>query len=528
MFKDTKMASQDSKIDNILSSKQGHLFVEGCDTTKLVKEFGSPLFVVSEQQLRDNFKRYKNAFSKYWPHGPVDILPANKANWNTAVRSLLSEVGAGADIYSEGELHSALQCNVKPDLISVNGGGKSDEMLRQCIEAGVRITVEDLDEPERINCIAKSLNKIAKIRFRVKPDFPNLWKKTDFALESTSIDMGIQLYKSGIPAQYLPELGRQVLKMEYVEMTGIHFHGGRHSNSLWYWKGMMKRYAQLVVHLCKEWGGYVPEELDIGGGFATERDPHSKLGERENTIMTFFTYPFELAMYSLTVSGRYKTMSTMLEKIMSKMPGKERAPSIEEYAEASITTFKHELLRGGLNLDGVRLQIEPGRSFYSNTGIHLTTVKKFKQQTKPMKMNWVLTDTTYFFLSGGIYEYNFHEFRVANKMDHSPKHMADIVGHSCYADRISPLVKVPDINEGDVIAYLDMGAYQEVSASNFNALPRPAMILVNGKEAEIIKRAETIEDVFARDIVPKRLKQSTNKTIKEHTNTVKQKELGHA
>lgn len=523
-LKVSHMGNQNHRIDNILSGKDGHLFMEGCDTTKLVKDFGSPLFVISEQQLRENFRRYKKAFSTYWPDGPVDILPANKANWNTAVRSLLSEEGAGADIYSEGELYSALRCNVNPDLISVNGGGKSDQMLRQCIEAGVRITVEDLDEPERINRIAKSLDKIAKIRFRVKPDFPNLWKRTDFALESASIDMGIQIYKSGIPAQYLPELGRQVLNMDHVEMTGIHFHGGRHSNSLWYWKGMMKRYAQLVIHLCKEWGGYIPKELDIGGGFAAERDPHSKLGERENTVMTFFTYPLELAMYAFTVSGRYKVMSAMLEKVMSKMPGKKRAPTIEQYAEASVTTFRNELLKGGLKLEGIRLQVEPGRSFYSNTGIHLTTVKKFKQQTEPMRMNWVLTDTTYFFLSGGVYEYNFHEFRVANKMDSVAKHTADIVGHSCYADRISPLVKVPDIDEGDVIAYLDMGAYQEVSASNFNALPRPAMILVNGEKAEVIKRSETIEEVFARDIIPERLQQSQNASAAALSETSKKKE----
>lgn len=499
------MNNNEQKIDEILSNREGHLYIEDCDTTKLVEDHGSPLFVISEQQLRENFRRYKRAFSKYWPDGPVDILPANKANWNTAVRTLLSEEGAGADIYSAGELYSALQCNVEPDLVSVNGGGKSDDMLKQCIEAGVRITVEDLDEPERINRIAQSLNKIAKIRFRVKPDFPNLWKRTDFSLESTSIDIGIQVYKSGIPAQYLEELGRQVLAMDHIEMTGIHFHGGRHSNSLWYWKGMMKRYAQLVIHLCEAWGGYMPKELDIGGGFASERDPHSKLGERENAVMTFFTYPFELAMYGLTASGRYKAMSLMIEKIMAKMPGKQRAPSIEEYAEASVTTFRNTLLEAGMNLSGIRLQIEPGRSLYGNTGIHLSSVKKFKQQTQPMTMNWVLTDTTYFFLSGGIYEYNFHEFRVANKMNAKPEHIADIVGQSCYGDRISPFVKVPNMEEGDIIAYLDMGAYQEVSAANFNALPRPAVLLVNKDQADLIKRAETIEDVFARDIIPDRL-----------------------
>ena len=71
----------------------------------------------------------------------------------------------------------------------------------------------------------------------------------------------------------------------------------------------------------------------------------------------------------------------------------------------------------------------------------------------------------------------------------------------------SPLVKVPDLEENDVIAFLDMGAYQEVSASNFNALPRPAMVMVNGDQAEVIKRAESIDDVFARDVIPERLQQ---------------------
>jgi len=523
------MGSDNDKIDDILSARNNHLYIEGCDTTALIEQFGSPLFVMSEQQLRNNVHRFKNAFSKHWPDGPLDILPANKANWNTAVRTLLSEEGAGADIYSEGELHSALKCNVQPDLISVNGGGKSDAMLKKCIESGVRITVEDLDEPERINQIAKSLNMTAKIRFRVKPDFPNLWKRTDFSLESASIDLGIQVYKSGIPAQYLVELGKQVLKMDHIELTGLHFHGGRHSNSLWYWRGMMKRYAQLVLHLCDAWGGYQPKELDIGGGFASERDPHSKLGERENTVMTFFTYPFELALYGLTASGRYKVLSSVIEKLMVKMPGKNRAPSIEEYGEAAVTTFRDTLIEGGLRLKNVRLQIEPGRSFFGNTGIHLSTVKKFKQQTKPMKMNWVLTDTTYFFLSGGVYEYNFHEFKVANKVNAPTKHVADIVGHSCYADRILPLVKVPDMSEGDIVAFLDMGGYQEVSASNFNALPRPAMILVNGDQAEIIKRAETIEDVFSRDVIPERLQGNAQKIpATQETSSLSESELENA
>jgi diaminopimelate decarboxylase len=121
-------------------------------------------------------------------------------------------------------------------------------------------------------------------------------------------------------------------------------------------------------------------------------------------------------------------------------------------------------------------------------------------------MNWVLTDTTYFFLSGGVYEYQFGHFLFANRTDDRPQHVADIVGHSCYADRILPFVRVPKVRPGDLLALLDMGAYQEVSASNFNALPRPATVLVSGSRAEVIRRAETLEDVFGRDIIPERLR----------------------
>jgi diaminopimelate decarboxylase len=128
-----------------------------------------------------------------------------------------------------------------------------------------------------------------------------------------------------------------------------------------------------------------------------------------------------------------------------------------------------------------------------------------KRQTVPIPWNWVLLDTTYFFLAGGVLEQNLHDFVVAGKADALPSMTADIVGRSCFADRILPEVAVPDVVPGDVVALLDTGAYQEGSASNFNALPRPATVLVRGSSAEIIKRAETLDEVFDRDRVPERL-----------------------
>ena len=89
-----------------------------------------------------------------------------KANCTLASRQILSDEGAGADVYSEGELLGALKCGTQPELISVNGGGKNEAFIRKCIQAGVRITVEDLDEPELINRVAQKLGIKAKIRFR--------------------------------------------------------------------------------------------------------------------------------------------------------------------------------------------------------------------------------------------------------------------------------------------------------------------------------------------------------------------------
>ena len=494
----------DSKIDNCLSTRNGHLFIEECDAVELANEFGSPLFVFSENQLRQNVRSFRNGFAPHWPGGDVEVLPAIKANWILATRKILSEEGAGADIYSYGELHAALEAGVNPEIISVNGGGKQEDLIEKCIQNSVRITVEDVDEPELINRVAGRLGEKAKIRFRVKPNFPQLHKPTDFAQEKVSIDIGLQVYKSGIPAQYLPELGEKVLKMPNLELVGLHFHGGRHHPSLWYWEEMMKGYALLIAELSEAWGGWQPKEIDLGGGFASFRDPHNKLGLRQDVVETWLTWPLVQLLRLLKPSRRYWVMGKILP-MFTKTPNQKTAPTIEEYGKAAAGTLHQELNRLGINTQGVKLQIEPGRCLYGNTGIHLTRVKKFKQQTEPMPWNWVLTDTTCFFLAGGMFEFQLHHFIFANKTDAKPRHVADIVGHSCYGDRTLPIVKVPDVRAGDLIAMLDMGAYQEVSACNFNALPRPATILINGNQAEVIRRAETLEDVFRRDIIPERL-----------------------
>jgi diaminopimelate decarboxylase len=490
---------------DVLSIRDGRLHVEELAASELVERFGSPIFVFSETQLRRNLRRIRSAFAAGWPDGAVDVLPAFKANTMLATRHILSEEGAGADIYSPEELDGVLRTGVDPALVSVNGGGKPREHLRRCVQAGVRITVEDVHEIDLIQDVAAELGALAKVRFRVKSIAPNLWRRTDFSQASVPIDLGIQVYKSGVPQEYLIEMGRRVFAMPNVELVGLHMHQGRHHPSTWYWEGLMTRFARTVGELCRAWGGWQPKELDIGGGFPSKRDPHNKEMPRSEFVLTALSYPLMIGLRGLGETAYHGLMAKVLPMLTNE-PKPAYPPAIEDFAEVVTTTLRTELRRHGVGTAGVRLQTEPGRWLYGDTAVHLARVKVVKRQTRPIPYAWVLTDTTYFFLAGGTFEHSRFPYLAADRADEPRTLSADIVGHSCFADIINLGARLPEVEPGEVIAFLETGAYQESSSSNFNALPRPASILVHGSDAEVIKRAETIEDVWSRDEVPERLR----------------------
>lgn len=489
-----------SDAPDTLSERENRLFVEDRAASDLVEEFGSPLFVFSEAQLRANLRRFLAAFSAAWPEGPVDVLPAFKANTLLELRRIASEEGAGADIYSPEELDGVLRTGVDPDRVSVNGGGKSREHLHHCVAAGVRITVEDVDEIDLIQQVAAELGTVAKVRLRMKPAYPALWRPTDFSQLTVPIDLGIQVYKSGIPREYLVEMGRRIFAMPNVELVGLHVHVGRHHPSLWFWRGQMTAVAHQVAELSRAWGGWRPAELDIGGGMPSPRDPHNEEMSRSEFLLTAAGYPLMVGLRGLGTRAYHAVMSRVVP-MLEGHTARKQPPSIEQLAATITSTLRTRLLVEGVDTNGIRLQVEPGRSMYGDTGIHLTRVKKVKRQHEPIPYAWVLTDTTYFFLAGGVFEHNRHPFLVADDVHGDPTLTADIVGHSCFADQIVLGARLPEVRPGDVIALLETGAYQESSASNFNALPRPASVLVSGDKARVIKRAETIEDVYGRDVV---------------------------
>lgn len=462
--------ASDTVVDDILSIRGGQLFVEDVPASELARQFGTPIYVMSENGLRHRIRRYIRAFQGHWPDGPVHILPSIKANYVLALRSLLTQEGVGCDTFGLPELYAALRCGVPPELISVNGSSKDRPLIERAVRAGARITLDSPREISLVRSVARDLHARARVRFRLRPDYGDLDMPSDFHDDLVPIRDAAQAYKPGIPTEALLPVGADTLSAPELEVTGVMVHLGRHSPDLEVWRRMARGVGTLIGTLRDAWGGWEPHEIDLGGGFASPRDPTARA----------------------TTRGAQRASGSL-------------APTVEEYAEALTDSLRGALTAAHVSTRGKVLEVEPGRGLYADAGIHLATVRNLKSQSGPAPRTWVETDTSEVFLLDTLIERNRWTALVAESAEAPPTQTADIVGISCGFDVIIPDARLPPVREGDHVVFLDTGAYQDATAANFNAMPRPATVLVNGGGAELIKRAETIEDVFRRDIVPPRL-----------------------
>lgn len=490
-------------IDACLSKRNRHLWIEEIDTMEIVARHPTPVFVISENQLRRNVRRFQQAFAAGWPDGPVKILPAAKANWITAIQMILAQEGCGCDIYSEGELAVALKAGFPHDLISVNGVPKARDHVFNAIRQGCRITIDSIEEVDFIEQAVAELDTTAYVRLRLKPVLSDFVRHSDFAAEGlVPTDIAAMVYKGGLVFEQIKEIGPRILKMKNVELTGFHQHHGRHHRSTEYWQAQMKAYAREIGRVCNFLGGYQPKEIDIGGGFAIPRDPFNAATDYTEPAQLAALHTISKALKVFAPELCYKVIAPLVDTICMR-PNRKMAPTIEQYAQACTRTLREELPKNGIDTKNLMLQVEPGRAMHGDTGIHLTQVMAIKRITEPIRWNQIIVDSTEFWFTGGRYEHHLHDYIFANKTDAKLDDKADINGRSCYGDRLMPTIPVPkDVTAGDIFAMLDTGAYQEVSMSQFNAMPRPATLLVNGDAVETIREAENGDDVAMRDRIP--------------------------
>lgn len=444
--------------DLLSVSSVGTLTIDGASARDLVNRFGSPLFVMSEQTLRANFRRIKSAFETCWP-APVNVMYAIKANPNHAVRAVLHSEGAGGDCFSMGEIHATFAGGADPRKIVVNGSLKSDEIIERAIKLGLCINMDSEEEVDAVERVAARLGQRVRVAIRVKVlpedyfrDFvSDCFKRPDFFGAMRRSKWG----------ETLPAAERMIERLKghpHLEMFGYHTHVGRASKDPEMFAAIGGELARIIAELYRR-TGFAPVMVDLGGGWARERDPEAS--------------------------------------------GDLRNPNpIEDYARAVCSAMKEAFETGGMPLP--ELWLEPGRYIVGNAGVFLTTVGLIKTD-EDLGLTWVNVDSSTNNLPQiDLFGYVYMAI-AAEKMKEPAFVQADLVGNTCVPSVFRRDCRLPALKVGDLIAILDAGMYAEAKGHHFNSLPLPATVMVREGEAFMIRRRETVEDVFSTMVLPEHL-----------------------
>lgn len=443
--------------EHIVRDEQGELWIEGCRAADLAATYGTPLYVTSESQIRQNYRRIQAAFAAEYPN--TQLLCAMKANNNLAVRRILSDEGAGGEAFGAGELIALLDSGANPRKCVLNGAYKEDLELRKAIECGVRINADSEKELRDIERVARELGKTAEVRLRLRLQVPE-FDEIPAQAGGKTISERFANSKFGLSPVQALKCAEYIKGSAEMEFKGYSFHLGRQSLDVRHFAYVMREII-AVADLIYRKLGLVAEVINIGGGLpSSPRDP-----EGHGT------------------SGP--------------------VPPVEDYAVAIAGAIREGLAKGFLVKEPV-LELEPGRSVVGCATVLLTKVMVHKEN---LGHHWLVVNC------GGNQvsridsaRFYYQTIKASHETDASDSQpiIADVCGNLCSADFISRETPVLDPKEGDLLAVLDTGMYAETTASQFNGRPRPATVLVHEKESVVIKRRESFSDVFATQCVPAR------------------------
>lgn len=423
----------------------GRLEIGGCDAVELARQFGTPLYVLDEALVRRNCAEYRDALAAVAPDSQV--MFASKALLCSAVARLVSSAGLGVDVASGGELHTALKAGLDGSQLLLHGNYNSPDEMRLALHHGVgRLVVDSLDELPAWSALAGELGLVAPLMIRVNP---NVKPQTNTKIAVGQIDSKFGL---SIQAGHALEAVKQALALPHLDLLGLHCHIG---SQVLGWQAFAAAAAELAdfVLAAKEATGWVAREVNLGGGLGIRY-----LAEHE-------------------------------------------PPSITEFVSQVVPPLLSKLSEHGLPAPKVLL--EPGRSIVGEAGLTLYTVGPVK--TIPGIRTYVSVD-------GGLsdnprpemYDAEYEVF-LANRPGDEADTVVTVAGKHCETDTLFRNVKVPLPRPGDLLAVQSTGAYNYAMASNYNRLPRPAMVLVNDGRADLIVRRETYDDLLRCDLMPVRL-----------------------
>jgi diaminopimelate decarboxylase len=436
------------------------LVVGGCSTLDLAREYGAPLHVVHQERLIATASAFVQAFTSIHP-APVSVHYAFKCNAVPGVVRLLQRAGLRAEVCTPFELLLARRLGFPGDAIVVNGPGKTAELLRLCVQHGVRFVVVDaLTELTALAAQAEALGAEVDVLLRVNPDYvPRGMNRGTATGSRRGCAFGLDL-AGGEVDRALDLLGLT----ERLRFRGFHFHIGTGIRHPADYRRTLERLAPLFERTRRR--GLAIDVVDIGGGFASPTT-------RELTSLELLAYQGW---------GRLPAAA-----------GPHDAATFDHLAEA-VTGTLHELFPADQMPE---LLVEPGRCLVSPNQLLLLTVQDVKR--RPGVGTWLITDGGVGTVTTPTY-YEYHELFVCNEVHRPRTARVQIVGPACFAgDVVYRNKPMPAVGAGEVLAVMDSGAYFTAMESSFG-FARPAVISVSGDRHTLLRRRETFEDAIARDL----------------------------
>jgi diaminopimelate decarboxylase len=441
------MTEIDSALRNILPltaavDDAGHLTVGGCDTVELAREFGTPLYVFDEEDLRARCREFRREFEARYPD--VLIVYAAKAYLGRALASLVAEEGLGLDVASGGELACARAVDFPLDRVYFHGNNKSAQEIREALTAGVgRVAVDNFHELLLLADAAASLGCRQAVLLRVTPGVD---PHTHAYVSTGAVDSKFGLPLVGGRAE---EAVVQALASPGLEVIGLHYHLGSQITETEPYRKAAEVALEFAARM-KERHGLELREYGVGGGIAVP-------------------YTRDAA-----------------------------TPAVAEYAQTVVGALQEGCHRHRLPLP--RLTVEPGRAIVARAAVALYTVGATKEV--PGVRTYVavdggMADNIRPALYGSRYE-----ALVANRMGDPPQEKVTVVGRYCESgDVLVSEAQVPRLWAGDLLALPVSGAYGLAMASNYNWALRPAVVIVKDGHARLIRRRETYDDLLACDVL---------------------------
>ena len=421
--------------------KDGILYFDGCSTVDLAKQYGTPLYVMSEGDIEDKMREIKTCFLDKYPN--TRAAYASKAFCTMAIYKICEKEGFCIDIVSGGELHTAIKAGFPAERIEFNGNNKLPHEIEEALDYGIgRFIVDGLQEVALIEAICKEKGKTANILFRVTPGVA--------ASTHDYITTGKKDSKFGIPLDedvFFPQV-EAAIKAEHLNFLGLHFHVGSQLFDNAPFLQALDIILDKVAEIKKRFD-YDIKELNLGGGFGIK--------------YTDCDHPQPYNAY----------MSTVAKAVKAKA---------KEY-----------------DMPVPFICLEPGRSIVGESGITLYTVGSVKVIPKIrtyVSIDGGMTDNPRY----ALYKSSYLAV-IADKAGQPAVEKVTIAGKCCESgDLIQEDAMIQEAAPGDTLAVFSTGAYNYSMSSNYNRIPKPPIVMVKAGSSRVIVKRETYDDLIKNDV----------------------------